>query len=111
MATTPAVLFEAKFVELADTLQYLSENVLSAIDKLTATNVTGTAALITVYLVPPAGAVGAANTITITKSVVPGVPYLFPEIVGHILAAGGSLWAKAGTVSAIVLRGSGRKIS
>lgn len=110
MGTTPAVLFEAKLAEIVDTLQYSSDNCATAIDKITAVNVTALIATITAYLVAPGGAVGAANTITITKSVAPGIPFLFPEIVGHILASGGSIWTKAGTVNAISIRGSGRKI-
>ncbi|MES2320179.1 MAG: hypothetical protein V4631_22100 [Pseudomonadota bacterium] len=109
MPTTPAVLFEAKLAEGADTLQYSSDNCTTAIDKLTATNVTAGIVTITAYLVAPGGAVGALNTITITKSVAPGIPYLFPEIVGHILAIGGSIWTKASAAASIAIRGSGRK--
>jgi hypothetical protein len=111
MTTTPSVLFEAKLAENVDTLQYSSDNCTTAIDKLTATNVTGANVTLTAYLVAPGGAVGASNTITITKTVAPGVPYLFPEIVGHVLASGGSIWTKAGTAAAISIRGSGRKIT
>lgn len=110
MATNPDVLFEAKLAENVDTLQYTSDNIVTAIDKFTAVNVTGVNATITAYLVAPGGAVGAANTITITKTVMPGAPYLFPEIVGHILKIGGSIWTKAGTAAAISIRASGRKI-
>lgn len=111
MTTTPAVLFEAKLAEIVDTVQYSSTNCITAIDKITAVNVTAIIATITAYLVPPGGAVGADNTITITKSVAPGVPFMFPEIVGHILESGGSIWTKAGTVSAISIRASGRKVT
>lgn len=111
MPTAPAVLFESKLAEAVDTLQYSSDNCMTAIDKITAVNVTGVNATITVNLVPPAGAVGGANTITITKTVAPGYPYLFPEIVGHVLAIGGTIWTKAGTAAAIAIRGSGRKIT
>lgn len=109
MATAPAVLFESKYAEIVDTQQYSSDNCMTAIDKITATNVTGANVTITAYLVAPGGAVGAANTITITKSVAPGIPYLFPEIVGHILAIGGAIWTRAGSANAISIRGSGRK--
>ncbi len=111
MPTTPAVLCEAKLAEIVDTQQYLSDNCNTSIDKLTATNVTGVNATLTVNLVPPGGAVGAANTTTFTKTVAPGKPYTFPEVVGHILASGGTLWTKAGTASALSIRASGRKFT
>lgn len=111
MATTPAVLIEAKFAETAQTDQYTSTNVQTSIDKFTATNVTGVAATITVNLLAPAGAAGTSNAITFTKTIVPGKPYIFPEIVGHVLEVGGKISTIAGTASAIVIRASGRKFS
>lgn len=111
MATTPAVLFEAKFAEIAQTTQYTSALVQTSIDKFTATNVTGSAATITVNLVAPAGAAGTANTIVFTKTIPAGKTYTFPELVGHILAVGGIISTIAGTASAIVIRASGRQFS
>lgn len=111
MATTTAVLIEAKFAENAQTTQYNSNLVQTAIDKFTGTNVTGVAANITVHLVAPGGVAGTSNTITITKTIQPGKTYLFPEIVGHQLESGGFISTLAGTPSAIVIRASGRKFS
>lgn len=111
MTTTLAALFESKLAETVDTKQYTSDNCKTTIDKITATNVTSAIALITVYLVAPGGSAGAANTITINKGVAPGYPYTFPEIVGHTLDIGGSIWTKAGTASALVIRASGRQIN
>lgn len=111
MATTPAVLIESKFAENAQTTQYTSNLVQTAIDKFTATNVTGSAATISVNLVAPAGAAGSSNTITFTKTIPAGKSYTFPEIVGHILAAGGFISTLCSTASAIVIRASGRQYS
>lgn len=112
MATTPAVLIEAKFAENSQTTQYLSDLVQTAIDKFTATNVTGLAATIQINLVPPAGAAGTGNIIAFTKTIPPGKSYSFPiEITGHMLEVGGFISTIAGTANAIVIRASGRKFS
>lgn len=111
MATTPVVLFEAKFAENVQTTQYTSTNVQTAIDKLTGTNVTGLAATITVNIVAPAGVAGTSNIITFTKTIPAGKTYIFPELVGHLLAIGGIISTIAGTANAIVIRASGRQFS
>ena len=111
MATTPAVLIEAKFAENAQTTQYNSNLVQTAIDKFTGTNVTGLAATITENLLAPSGVAGTSNIVTFTKTIQPGKTYLFPEIVGHQLESGGAISTIAGTASAIVIRASGRKFS
>lgn len=111
MATTPAVLIEAKFAETAQTTQYTSTLAQTAIDKFTGTNVTGLAATISVNLVAPAGTAVAGNTITFSKTIPAGKTYIFPEIVAHMLEIGGSISTIAGTVNAIVIRASGRKFT
>lgn len=111
MATTVAVLIEAKFAENSQTTQYTSTLAQTAIDKFTGTNVTGVAATIEVHLVAPAGTASTGNTITFTKTIQPGKTYLFPEIVGHTLEVGGIVSTLAGTANAIVIRASGRKFS
>lgn len=112
MATIPAVLIEAKFAENSQTTQYQSDLVQTAIDKFTATNVTGLAATIQVNLVAPAGTVGTSNIISFSKTIAPGKTYSFPaEIIGHMLEVGGFISTIAGTANAIVIRASGRKFS
>lgn len=111
MAATPAVLFSAKFAENAQTTQYTSNLVQTSIDKFTATNVTGLAATITVNLVASGDVAGTSNMVVITKTIPAGKSYTFPEVVGHILAAGGFISTIAGTASAIVIRASGRQYS
>jgi hypothetical protein len=111
MTTTPAVLIAPKLAENSTTLQYTSDNCTTAIDKFTAVNVTGSNATITVYLVEPDGSASSANTITLTKTVAPGRPWLMPEAVGHMLNIGGTIWTNAGTASAISIRASGRRFT
>ena len=111
MATTPAVLIEAKFAETSQTTQYTSTLAQTSIDKMTATNVTGLAATIQVNLVAPSGSAVTGNIITFSKTIQPGKTWLMPEIVGHMLEVGGIISTIAGTVNAIVIRASGRKFS
>lgn len=112
MATTPAVLFEAKFAENSPTTQYVSDLVQTAIDKFTATNVTGVAATLQINLVAPGGLVGTSNIIAFTKTIPAGKSYSFPiEITGHSLEIGGYISTTASAANAIVIRASGRKFS
>ena len=107
MTTTPKALFEAKFAEATETVQYAANNCKTSIDKLTATNTGVANETITVHLLPPAGAAAASNAIV--KQLAPGVTWPFPEIVGHYLEAGGAISTIASTANKIWIRGSGRE--
>lgn len=109
MTTTPKVLIEMKYAETVQTTQYTSTNCKTFVDKITATNNTAANATLTVNLVPPAGAVAAANAIT--KVVAPGTTWPFPDIVGHLLESGGFISTIAGTANAIELRSTGRQVT
>lgn len=105
-------LLVSKYAEAAQTTQYtVASGVRTILDKFTATNVTGSAATLSVNLVPSGGTAGASNTITLTKTLAAGDVYTFPEIVGHVLAGGEFVSTLAGTATAIVIRISGREIS
>jgi hypothetical protein len=108
MTTTPKVLIESKFAENVQTNQYTAINCKTSIDKLTATNVTGVNATLTVNLVPPAGAPTTANQLP-PVTIAPGKSWPFPDAIGQILEAGGSISTLAGTLNAISIRASGRE--
>lgn len=110
MTTTPKVLIEPKLAENALTKQYESDNCKTAIDKLTAVNVTGSNATITFHLVEPGGTATSSNALD-PVTVAPGKGWPFPLAVGHMLEAGGSIWSIAGTASAISIRASGRQFT
>jgi hypothetical protein len=57
------------------------------------TNTTVGAVLVTVYLVPSGGAVGAATTLISALSLATNVSYTCPELVNQVIEAGGSLQA------------------
>jgi len=111
MATNNAVLIAAKVAENAQTTQYTSTNVVTIIDKFTATNYSGSAATLSVNLVTSGGAAGNDNLIVKTKTLQAGETYTFPELIGQVLAVGGFISTVAGTATAINIRASGRVIS
>lgn len=111
MTVSAAVLIPAKIAENAQTTQYTSAGAATIIDKFTATNYSGATATISVNLVTSGDTAGNQNLVTKTKSLQAGEVYTFPELVGHMLAAGGFISTIAGTATAINIRASGRVIT
>jgi hypothetical protein len=111
MSVRVRVLVPGKTVEDVQTTQYTATNVVTIIDKFTATNYSATAATISVNLVTAAGSAGNDNLIVKTKTLQPSETYTFPELVGHVLPLGGFISTIAGTASAINIRASGRLVS
>jgi hypothetical protein len=108
---TVKVLVPAKYAENTQTTQYTATGVTTIIDKFTATNITGTAATISVNLVTVAGTAGNTNLITKTKTLQASEVYTFPELVGQVLGIGDFISTVAGTASAITIRVSGREVT
>lgn len=100
-----------KQAENAQTTQYTATNCKTVIDKFTVTNTTGVAAVLTVNLVPLAGAAGAGNCVLSAKSIAPGETYNCPELVGQSLEAGGFISTLAGTATALTISATGREIT
>ena len=111
MAVTVKVLVPAKFAENTQTTQYTATGVTALIDKFTATNISASAATISVNLVTVAGSAGNTNLITKTKTLQASEVYTFPELVGQVLGAGDFISTIAGTASAINIRVSGREVT
>ena len=111
MTVTVKVLVPAKTAENTQTTQYTASGVTAIIDKFTATNYSATTATISVNLVTSADTAGNQNLIVKTKSLQPSETYTFPELVGHVLAAGGFISTIAGTATAINIRASGREVT
>jgi hypothetical protein len=111
MTVTVKVLVPAKYAENSQTTQYTAAGVTAIIDKFTATNISGSAATISVNLVTTAGSAGNTNLITKTKTLQPSEVYTFPELVGQVLSAGDFISTIAGTASAINIRVSGREVT
>ena len=111
MAVNIRVLIPAKIAENTQTTQYTAQNVSTIIDKFTATNYSASAATLSVNLVTQFDNAGNQNLIVKTKTLLPSETYTFPEIVGHVLAPGGSISTIASSASAVNIRCSGREIS
>jgi hypothetical protein len=110
MTVTAKCLLESKIAENAQTTQYTAVGVRTIIDKLTGYNYTGGSVALSINLVAPAGAAGAAN-LCVVKTISAGETYTFPEIVGHVLNPGGFISTLAGAATSITIRISGREIS
>jgi hypothetical protein len=111
MTVTVKVLVPAKYAENSQTTQYTATGVTTIIDKFTATNISASAATVSVNLVTTAGTAGNTNLITKTKTLQPAEVYTFPELVGQVLMAGDFISTIAGTASAINIRVSGREVT
>jgi hypothetical protein len=111
MTVTVKVLVPAKYAENAQTTQYTANGVTTIIDKFTATNISASAATISVNLVTVTGSAGNTNLITKTKTLQASEVYTFPELVGQVLGSGDFISTLAGTASAINIRVSGREVT
>ena len=101
----------AKYAENSQTTQYTTPTgTRTILDKCTAYNGTASSVPITVNIVPNGGSASASNVIAY-KSITPNETYTLPEIVGHVLEAGGFVSTLAGTASALVIRISGREVT
>lgn len=111
MAVLATVFIPAKIAEDAPTTQYTAANVTAIIDKFTATNFSSAATQITVNLVTAGDVVGDNNVIVTTRTLSPGETYIFPEIVGSAILAGGYISTLCGDGASVTIRASGREIS
>jgi hypothetical protein len=111
MTTTVAVLIEGTFAAATATpttgAYYLSDQCTTALDKITCTNESAGAATATVQLASADGAL----TQSISKVILPGASWPFPDVVGQVLAIGGKVTVTCPTANAIKARISGRKFT
>jgi len=111
MAVYVKVLIPAKIAEAAQTTQYTAQNVTTIIDKFTATNFDIVAATISVNLVTLGDTAGNNNVITKSKTLQANETYIFPELVGQVLAPGGYISTLASGATSVNIRASGREVS
>lgn len=111
MAVIAKPLFQGTLAAAAETNMYAAPaGTRTIIDKLTAMNTSAASATITVKIVANGGSAGALNTV-VSKSLVAGESYTFPEIVGHVLNAGDFISILAGTAAVLAVRASGREVT
>lgn len=111
MSITAKTLIPAKQAESTQVTQYTANGVRTIIDKFTATNTSAGAVTLSVNLVTSGDAAGAQNTIVKTKSLAANETYTFPEIVGHVLDAGGFISTIASAATSLTIRSSGREVN
>lgn len=107
MTTQRATLIPSKEVDASETTQYTSTGVTTTIWNCTVTNKTGSAATITIRIVPSGGSAGATNTIISARSIAAGECYPCPELVGKVLGDGQFISTLAGTANALVINAGG----
>ena len=111
MTTTIKALVESKYLEAAETTQYVSQDCKTTMDKATITNVTASNAVVSISVVASGSAAGIANRVTYLKSIAPKVTYSVAELIPHVLESGDFVSTLAGTASALVFRMSGRQFT
>jgi hypothetical protein len=111
MAVIPKVLIPAKQAENTQTAQYTAAAVRAIIDKFTVTNTSAGNVAISVNLVTSGGSAGASNLIIDARALAPDETYTCPELVGHVLEAGGFISTLAGAATSLTIRCSGREVS
>lgn len=109
MTVTVKNLVPAKQAENAQTTQYTAVLCKAIIDKFTATNTSGGNASITVNLIGGGGA--SVSNLIVTRTILPGEVYTFPELVGHVIEASGVISTLASASAALTIRVSGREIT
>lgn len=111
MTVTARPIVSAQYAPNAETTLYTAgSGTRTIIDKCTAYNSDSTSQSITFKLVPSGGSAGASNII-VAKTLTAGETYTFPEVVGHVLEAGGFVSSLAGVANKIVVRMSGREVT
>ncbi len=111
MAVTVKALVPAKQLENAQTAQYTATSVKAIIDKATITNTSGSNVTVSVNLVTVSTSAGSSNLVIDNRTIVPDETYLCPELVGHVLEAGGFISTIAGAATSLTMRVSGREVS
>lgn len=112
MSVTVRVLIPAKIAVATDTTQYTAPaGVTTIIDKFTCTNYDTVVRSITVNLVTSGDTVGNQNKIVVSRALQPAETYLFPELVGQVLAPGGFISTIASNATGLNIRASGREVT
>lgn len=106
MTTIVAVLLEGAFATPTG-ISYTADQCVAALDKVTCTNESASAATATVQLVSPDGTL----TQSFSKAIQPGASWPFPDVVGHTLANGGKVNVLCPNANAVKARISGRKFT
>jgi len=111
MTVTVKVLVPPLQLQATQTTQYTATAIRAIIDKATVTNTDTVSRTFSVNLVTSGGSAGSANLVIDNRTVQPDETYTCPELVGHVLEAGGFISTIASAASALTFRVSGREVS
>lgn len=110
MSTRKVVLFDTQYAPAVDTDMYtVPDGATTTIDKLVAYNGDSVNREVIVRLVPPEETPTGTEFTIEPKTLAPGQTWLFPGIVGNILAEGAVIRVQAAAAGVVTVRGSGRE--
>lgn len=111
MAVTSKVLVPSKVMEATSQQQYTAQGSTVLIDKFTVINTSANNVSFSVNIVASAGTPTDANIVIKSRTLAPNQTYNCPELVGHVLQDGASIYTQAGAASSLTMRVSGREIT
>jgi hypothetical protein len=111
MAITVLNIIPRGYAANTQSTQYTSSNAKTVIDKFTVTNVSSSAADISVNLVAEGDTASDADLVVDARTIAAGETYTCPELIGQVLESGGFISTLASASSALVLSASGRVIT
>lgn len=106
MSATPAQIVPPTLL-LSNVSKVFTATKLTRIDRMTATNPTGSSVNVFVYVVPSGATAGVANIITPQTAVAANTVKLLNEEVWHVLNIGDSIYTVASTANVLVFMVSG----
>lgn len=101
MSVVPAFLGSAQLTTTAAPILTVAAGVHAVIKSALFTNITGSAATITVYRVPSGDTPGSANAMLLSFSIAANTAYIARELQNIVLGPGDSIQAKASAGTAI----------
>jgi len=113
MQATNVVMFDSQYLAATESEMFASpsDGAGTIIDKITSTNQDSVNRTAAVLLVPPGETPTGTNFQIFEKTLTPGQCYLWPEVVGHMLAAGGAVWMGASAADVVLAKASGRNLT
>lgn len=111
MAVTTRVLVPSKVMEATSQQQYTAQGSTVLIDKFTVINTSANNVSFSVNIVASGGSASDANIVIKSRALAPNQTYNCPELVGHVLQDGASIYTQAVAASSLTIRVSGREIT
>lgn len=111
MAILVVNIIPRQLAEATETVKYTVSSGTTIIDKFSVTNVSGVIVSFSCYLPASGDLFAPANKVLDNQLINPDEAYLCPELIGQVLAAGGTIVTVAGAAAALTISASGREIT